>query len=106
MASTPAMFNSTLTQDEANHCPVDGAIMITGLNSKFWNFSRLGKFCFSNMPSSKPMVVHPQAGIMGIIGSQRSVLDSTFTGASDLKNNKIMVSQATYNELGSVLKWS
>lgn len=56
------------------------------------------------MPSSKPMVVHPQAGLMGIIGSQRSVLDSTFTGASDLKNNKIMVSQATYNELGSVLK--
>ncbi|KAF3319872.1 Phosphomannomutase/phosphoglucomutase [Carex littledalei] len=29
LASTPAMFNSTLTQDEANHCPVDGAIMIT-----------------------------------------------------------------------------
>ncbi|XP_062188320.1 uncharacterized protein LOC133891607 isoform X3 [Phragmites australis] len=29
LASTPAMFNSTLTEDEKNHCPVDGAIMIT-----------------------------------------------------------------------------
>uniref|UniRef100_A0A0E0EAQ8 phosphoglucomutase (alpha-D-glucose-1,6-bisphosphate-dependent) n=1 Tax=Oryza meridionalis TaxID=40149 RepID=A0A0E0EAQ8_9ORYZ len=29
LASTPAMFNSTLTEDEINHCPVDGAIMIT-----------------------------------------------------------------------------
>uniref|UniRef100_J3MKG9 phosphoglucomutase (alpha-D-glucose-1,6-bisphosphate-dependent) n=2 Tax=Oryza brachyantha TaxID=4533 RepID=J3MKG9_ORYBR len=29
LASTPAMFNSTLTEDETNHCPVDGAIMIT-----------------------------------------------------------------------------
>jgi hypothetical protein len=30
LASTPAMFNSTLTEDEAFLCPVDGAIMITG----------------------------------------------------------------------------
>uniref|UniRef100_A0A0D3GQH0 phosphoglucomutase (alpha-D-glucose-1,6-bisphosphate-dependent) n=1 Tax=Oryza barthii TaxID=65489 RepID=A0A0D3GQH0_9ORYZ len=29
LASTPAMFNSTLTEDEINHLPVDGAIMIT-----------------------------------------------------------------------------
>ncbi|KDP44367.1 hypothetical protein JCGZ_20047 [Jatropha curcas] len=29
LASTPAMFNSTLTVDEAFLCPVDGAIMIT-----------------------------------------------------------------------------
>nr|CAB3456466.1 unnamed protein product [Digitaria exilis] len=29
LASTPAMFNSTLTEDERNHLPVDGAIMIT-----------------------------------------------------------------------------
>ncbi|KAF8752725.1 hypothetical protein HU200_011878 [Digitaria exilis] len=29
IASTPAMFNSTLTEDERNHLPVDGAIMIT-----------------------------------------------------------------------------
>ncbi|XP_034928949.1 uncharacterized protein [Populus alba] len=29
LASTPAMFNSTLTEDEAFLCPVDGAIMIT-----------------------------------------------------------------------------
>ncbi|XP_022747002.1 uncharacterized protein LOC111296799 isoform X3 [Durio zibethinus] len=29
MASTPAMFNSTLTKDDAFLCPVDGAIMIT-----------------------------------------------------------------------------
>lgn len=30
LASTPAMFNSTLTEDENFFCPVDGAIMITG----------------------------------------------------------------------------
>ncbi|KAK5795157.1 uncharacterized protein LOC108486934 isoform X1 [Gossypium arboreum] len=29
LASTPAMFNSTLTEDEAILCPADGAIMIT-----------------------------------------------------------------------------
>ncbi|XVE75362.1 hypothetical protein DITRI_Ditri12bG0088400 [Diplodiscus trichospermus] len=29
LASTPAMFNSTLTEDDAFLCPVDGAIMIT-----------------------------------------------------------------------------
>ncbi|GLT88860.1 hypothetical protein SLE2022_068690 [Rubroshorea leprosula] len=29
LASTPAMFNSTLTEDEAFLCPADGAIMIT-----------------------------------------------------------------------------
>ncbi|GAU15870.1 hypothetical protein TSUD_40910, partial [Trifolium subterraneum] len=29
LASTPAMFNSTLTKDEAFLCPVDGSIMIT-----------------------------------------------------------------------------
>jgi phosphomannomutase len=29
LASTPAMFNSTLTEDESFLCPADGAIMIT-----------------------------------------------------------------------------
>ncbi|KAK1289225.1 hypothetical protein QJS10_CPB18g02105 [Acorus calamus] len=29
LASTPAMFNSTVTEDEEYFCPVDGAIMIT-----------------------------------------------------------------------------
>ncbi|XP_030472996.1 uncharacterized protein LOC115690696 isoform X2 [Syzygium oleosum] len=29
LASTPAMFNSTLTEDDAILCPVDGSIMIT-----------------------------------------------------------------------------
>ncbi|KAJ0967623.1 hypothetical protein J5N97_024540 [Dioscorea zingiberensis] len=29
LASTPAMFNSTLTEDEDAFCPVDGSIMIT-----------------------------------------------------------------------------
>ncbi|XP_047070539.1 phosphomannomutase/phosphoglucomutase-like isoform X3 [Lolium rigidum] len=29
LASTPAMFNSTLTEDEMNNCPADGGIMIT-----------------------------------------------------------------------------
>ncbi|XP_058094477.1 uncharacterized protein LOC131240343 isoform X2 [Magnolia sinica] len=29
LASTPAMFNSTLTEDEEFFCPVDGSIMIT-----------------------------------------------------------------------------
>uniref|UniRef100_A0A453K0J8 Alpha-D-phosphohexomutase alpha/beta/alpha domain-containing protein n=1 Tax=Aegilops tauschii subsp. strangulata TaxID=200361 RepID=A0A453K0J8_AEGTS len=29
LASTPAMFNSTLTKDAINHCPADGGIMIT-----------------------------------------------------------------------------
>ncbi|XP_051130899.1 uncharacterized protein LOC127251294 isoform X2 [Andrographis paniculata] len=29
LASTPAMFNSTLTKDEGIYCPVDGSIMIT-----------------------------------------------------------------------------
>ena len=32
LASTPAMFNSTLTEDENFLCPVDGAVMITGLH--------------------------------------------------------------------------
>lgn len=30
LASTPAMFNSTLTEDDALLCPADGSIMITG----------------------------------------------------------------------------
>ncbi|KAG6481643.1 hypothetical protein ZIOFF_058247 [Zingiber officinale] len=32
LASTPAMFNSTLTEDESYLCPVDGSIMITELS--------------------------------------------------------------------------
>ncbi|KAM0036931.1 putative alpha-D-phosphohexomutase, alpha/beta/alpha I/II/III [Helianthus debilis subsp. tardiflorus] len=40
LASTPAMFNSTLTKNEDILCPVDGAIMITGLRvaweKMFW----------------------------------------------------------------------
>ncbi|XP_011041009.1 PREDICTED: uncharacterized protein LOC105137102 isoform X3 [Populus euphratica] len=35
LASTPAMFNSTLTEDEAFLCPVDGAIMITASHLPF-----------------------------------------------------------------------
>ncbi|XP_061347015.1 uncharacterized protein LOC133292608 isoform X1 [Gastrolobium bilobum] len=35
LASTPAMFNSTLTKDEAFLCPVDGAIMITASHLPF-----------------------------------------------------------------------
>lgn len=30
LASTPAMFNSTLTEKDDILCPVDGSIMITG----------------------------------------------------------------------------
>jgi hypothetical protein len=30
LASTPAMFNSALTDDDEFLCPVDGSIMITG----------------------------------------------------------------------------
>ena len=30
LASTPAMFNSTVTSDEALLCPATGAILITG----------------------------------------------------------------------------
>ncbi|MFS7889316.1 hypothetical protein Hanom_Chr00s000003g01605511 [Helianthus anomalus] len=40
LASTPAMFNSTLTKNEDILCSVDGAIMITGLRvareKMFW----------------------------------------------------------------------
>ncbi|KAJ0697329.1 putative alpha-D-phosphohexomutase, alpha/beta/alpha I/II/III [Helianthus annuus] len=40
LASTPAMFNSTLTKNEDILCPVDGAIMITGFRvaweKMFW----------------------------------------------------------------------
>lgn len=32
LASTPAMFNSTLTEDDVSLCPVDGSIMITGIS--------------------------------------------------------------------------
>ncbi|XP_058770022.1 uncharacterized protein LOC131643737 isoform X2 [Vicia villosa] len=35
LASTPAMFNSTLTKDEAFLCPVDGSIMITASHLPF-----------------------------------------------------------------------
>ncbi|CAN1258065.1 algC [Linum perenne] len=35
LASTPAMFNSTLTEDEAFFCPADGAIMITASHLPF-----------------------------------------------------------------------
>ncbi|KAH7547898.1 hypothetical protein JRO89_XS14G0034300 [Xanthoceras sorbifolium] len=35
LASTPAMFNSTLTVDDAFLCPVDGAIMITASHLPF-----------------------------------------------------------------------
>ncbi|KAK8662295.1 hypothetical protein V6N13_091879 [Hibiscus sabdariffa] len=38
LASTPAMFNSTLTEDEAFLCPTDGAIMITG---SLWLYASL-----------------------------------------------------------------
>lgn len=30
LASTPAMFDSTITENEAFLCPADGSIMITG----------------------------------------------------------------------------
>jgi phosphomannomutase len=35
LASTPAMFNSSLTKDEAFLCPVDGSIMITASHLPF-----------------------------------------------------------------------
>ncbi|XP_023540689.1 uncharacterized protein LOC111800976 isoform X1 [Cucurbita pepo subsp. pepo] len=35
LASTPAMFNSTLTEDEAIFCPADGSIMITASHLPF-----------------------------------------------------------------------
>ncbi|KAI4351372.1 hypothetical protein L6164_005743 [Bauhinia variegata] len=35
LASTPAMFNSTLTKDDAFLCPVDGSIMITASHLPF-----------------------------------------------------------------------
>ncbi|CAI0411838.1 unnamed protein product [Linum tenue] len=35
LASTPAMFNSTMTEDKAFFCPVDGAIMITASHLPF-----------------------------------------------------------------------
>jgi hypothetical protein len=35
LASTPAMFNSTITKDDGFLCPVDGAIMITGKSHVF-----------------------------------------------------------------------
>ncbi|KAI4384043.1 hypothetical protein MLD38_009815 [Melastoma candidum] len=35
LASTPAMFNSTLTPDDAASCPVDGSIMITASHLPF-----------------------------------------------------------------------
>lgn len=35
LASTPAMFNSTLTEDKEALCPVDGAIMITASHLPF-----------------------------------------------------------------------
>ncbi|KAI9156126.1 hypothetical protein LWI28_000987 [Acer negundo] len=35
LASTPAMFNSTLTEDDAFLCPVDGGIMITASHLPF-----------------------------------------------------------------------
>ncbi|GJP62336.1 hypothetical protein CLOP_g19416 [Closterium sp. NIES-67] len=35
LASTPAMFSSTVTQDESLHCPNDGGIMITASHLPF-----------------------------------------------------------------------
>ncbi|KAI4370662.1 hypothetical protein MLD38_018986 [Melastoma candidum] len=35
LASTPAMFNSTLTEDDSACCPVDGSIMITASHLPF-----------------------------------------------------------------------
>ncbi|KAA0036469.1 phosphoglucomutase isoform X1 [Cucumis melo var. makuwa] len=35
LASTPAMFNSTITEDEALFCPADGSIMITASHLPF-----------------------------------------------------------------------
>ncbi|KAG2279774.1 hypothetical protein Bca52824_050994 [Brassica carinata] len=40
LASTPAMFNSTLTEDESFLCPADGAIMITVYTSGLVNAVR------------------------------------------------------------------
>lgn len=46
LASTPAMFNSTLTENEEFSCPVDGSIMITGecmnlLSSMNWDVNSI-----------------------------------------------------------------
>ncbi|KGN48077.2 uncharacterized protein LOC101204322 isoform X1 [Cucumis sativus] len=46
LASTPAMFNSTLTEDEALFCPVDGSIMITASHLPF---NRNGFKFFTNV---------------------------------------------------------
>ncbi|KAK0592640.1 hypothetical protein LWI29_022755 [Acer saccharum] len=45
LASTPAMFNSTLTEDDAFLCPVDGGIMITASHLPF---NRNGLKFFTN----------------------------------------------------------
>lgn len=51
LASTPAMFNSTITEDDAFLCPVDGSIMITGTVHMF-----MSKLC-DIMPLRVPVLL-------------------------------------------------
>ncbi|KAJ0762449.1 putative alpha-D-phosphohexomutase, alpha/beta/alpha I/II/III [Helianthus annuus] len=58
LASTPAMFNSTLTKNEDILCPVDGAIMITGKTFGTEYYTILKEHCYAKygfyLPASLP----------------------------------------------------
>ncbi|KAJ0733372.1 hypothetical protein HanPI659440_Chr11g0407561 [Helianthus annuus] len=47
LASTPAMFNSTLTKNEDILCPVDGAILITGKITGTEYYTILKEHCYA-----------------------------------------------------------
>lgn len=81
LASTPAMFNSTLTKDEAFLCPVDGSIMITASHLPF---NRNGFKFFTNAGGlGKP-------DIKDILERAANIYNQ-FTDES-LKNSEIMAS--------------
>ncbi|KAG6760367.1 hypothetical protein POTOM_036883 [Populus tomentosa] len=83
LASTPAMFNSTLTEDEAFLCPVDGAIMITASHLPynrngfkfFTNAGGLGKADIKNI-LERAVDIYNSFTDEGLIKSKRKASES------------------------------
>ncbi|KAB5538951.1 hypothetical protein DKX38_016484 [Salix brachista] len=83
LASTPAMFNSTLTEDEAFLCPVDGAIMITASHLPynrngfkfFTNAGGLGKADIKNI-LERAVDIYNSLTDEGLMKSKREAFES------------------------------
>eukprot|EP00850_Spirogloea_muscicola_P022680 SM000306S11753 [mRNA] locus=s306:55300:60840:- [translate_table: standard] len=89
LASTPAMFNSTITQDESLLCPADGAIMITASHLPY---NRNGlKFFTSKGGASK-------GDIADILARAASVYDKMSTSSARTNEREGSVPSVNYME--------